>query len=174
MRLGPRGSFLKGQIHLCRYLESILSLKVSGSMKPQSTRSQSSPPQVPEPESTPDDLFSKIVVVESATLRTQTLESGQDSHQKVMIQREFAQLRPIASDKHRIMQMLLNLLRNASQAMETIPKAERVIQVRILAHGSERVRIEVQDCGVGLTEEQLTRIFAHGFTTKAQGGTVLV
>jgi C4-dicarboxylate-specific signal transduction histidine kinase len=62
----------------------------------------------------------------------------------------------------------LNLLRNAKDAITSGNNPERVVRVRIGPHG-ERVRVEVKDSGVGLASENLTRVFAHGFTTKQNG-----
>lgn len=75
----------------------------------------------------------------------------------------------IAADKHQILQILLNLLRNAKQAMREGGSAEKVIRVHIRRLGESRVSLAVQDTGVGLPPENLTRIFGHGFTTKADG-----
>ena len=65
--------------------------------------------------------------------------------------------------------ILLNLLHNARQAIDDAPKPERLIRIRIRRYGDDRVRIEVRDSGIGLTPENATRIFARGFTTKADG-----
>jgi len=75
----------------------------------------------------------------------------------------------MAVDKHRVFQILLNLLRNAEQAINEATKPERMICIRTSRHGDDRVRIEVSDNGVGVAPENLTRIFAHGFTTKPNG-----
>jgi signal transduction histidine kinase len=63
----------------------------------------------------------------------------------------------------------LNLLRNAKDAIIGGNNPERAVRIRIGAHGGDRVRIEVRDSGVGLARENLTRVFAHGFTTKQNG-----
>jgi signal transduction histidine kinase len=93
------------------------------------------------------------------------------SRHEIEIERQFEDVPPVTADKHKILQILLNLVRNAQQAIKEIPEAPRVIQVRIRRHerDGERVRIEVQDFGVGLPRENLTRIFAHGFTTRRDG-----
>ena len=75
----------------------------------------------------------------------------------------------MAVDKHSVLQILLNLLRNAEEAIDDAGKPEKLIRVRIRRYGDDRVRIEVSDTGVGLAPENLTRIFAHGFTTKPHG-----
>jgi len=76
---------------------------------------------------------------------------------------------PVAIDKHQVLQILLNLLRNAEDAVDEAGKSEKLIHVRIGMSEEDRVRIEVRDNGVGLAPENLTRIFAHGFTTKPHG-----
>jgi len=75
----------------------------------------------------------------------------------------------VAVDKHTILQILLNLLRNAEEAIDAHGKTEKLIRVSICRQGEDRVRIEVRDNGVGLAPENLTRIFQHGFTTKTGG-----
>jgi signal transduction histidine kinase len=75
----------------------------------------------------------------------------------------------VALDKHSVFQILLNVLRNALQAIDAAAKDEKRIGVRICRHGVDRVRVEVSDSGIGLTAENLTRIFAHGFTTRSDG-----
>ncbi len=72
-------------------------------------------------------------------------------------------------DKHLILQILVNLLRNAKQAIEQTESDQRRIVVRIKLHGTDFVRVAVQDTGSGIAPENLTRIFSHGFTTKTTG-----
>lgn len=88
---------------------------------------------------------------------------------KVKVERDFERLPPIFADKHQILQIVLNLLRNAKQAVKREDPAHCVIRIRIRRVGEGRVRVAIQDTGVGLLPENLTRIFAHGFTTKADG-----
>lgn len=95
-------------------------------------------------------------------------EPGLQSRQITLL-RQYEDAPPVSSDKHQILQILLNLLRNARQAVEDAHRAERVIRVRIQAATGNLVRIEVKDSGVGIESENLTRIFGHGFTTRADG-----
>lgn len=74
----------------------------------------------------------------------------------------------ITVEKHKALQILVNLMRNAKQACETVARDEKKITLRVLGD-SEHVRITVADNGVGIPEENLTRIFSHGFTTKKNG-----
>lgn len=88
----------------------------------------------------------------------------------IKLERDFDPLPEIAVEKHQILQILLNLLRNAKQALkEGSDDGVKVIRVRIRRLGERRVSLAVADTGVGLSVENLTRIFGHGFTTKADG-----
>jgi signal transduction histidine kinase len=76
---------------------------------------------------------------------------------------------PVAVDKHSILQILLNLLRNAKEAVKDSDLPSKSIRVRIYRRGEDRIRIAVEDTGVGLPPENLTVIFSHGFTTRRDG-----
>jgi signal transduction histidine kinase len=72
-------------------------------------------------------------------------------------------------DKHKTLQILVNILRNAKYACDESGKAEKAVTVRIKRAGNDRVRVEIADNGVGIPPENLTRIFSHGFTTREHG-----
>lgn len=95
-------------------------------------------------------------------------QAGFQRH-KVRVERQYEELPPVAADKHNILQILLNLLQNAKQAIKEADPPDRVVHIRIRHSTGMRARIEVQDSGIGLPPESLTRIFAHGFTTKKDG-----
>ncbi|MSR62810.1 MAG: HAMP domain-containing protein [Planctomycetes bacterium] len=84
------------------------------------------------------------------------------------ITRDFETLPTVRVDKHKLMEVLVNLVQNAGQAL-----AERggtaKLTLRLTRHGAHLARIEVRDNGVGIPRENLTRIFHHGFTTKKNG-----
>jgi signal transduction histidine kinase len=87
----------------------------------------------------------------------------------IRLEREHEAVPPVAVDKHNVLHILLNLLRNAEDAIDDAGATEKLICVRIHRQGDDRVRAVVSDRGIGLTPENLTRIFAHGFTTKSGG-----
>ncbi|MBW1876873.1 MAG: HAMP domain-containing protein [Deltaproteobacteria bacterium] len=72
-------------------------------------------------------------------------------------------------DRHRTLQVLVNLLRNARDALVSGAFTMPRITVEADATQSTALRIRVVDNGCGLAEEQLVRVFAHGFTTKRDG-----
>ncbi len=86
----------------------------------------------------------------------------------ITLKRDFADVPPITVDKHRVLQILVNLLRNAKHACQATERADKCISVRVapLAAG---VQIAITDNGIGIPPENLTRIFSHGFTTKKNG-----
>ena len=87
---------------------------------------------------------------------------------KVAIVKEFADVPPVTTDKHKVLQILVNLLRNAKYACDDSGKDDKQINLRI-TNGDDFVRITVMDNGIGIPTENLTRIFNHGFTTRRDG-----
>lgn len=111
------------------------------------------------------ETMSPVSLVEDA-LR---LNAGALERHKVRVVREFADLPPFPIEKHKVLQILVNLIRNAKYAVENNPAGEKQIIVRAALAGTEFVKISVIDNGVGIPAENLTRIFSHGFTTKKEG-----
>lgn len=86
----------------------------------------------------------------------------------IKIVQDFAATPLLTVEKHKALQILVNLLRNAMQACDDSGRAEKILTLRI-AQTSGRVRLAVSDNGVGIPAENLKRIFSHGFTTKKDG-----
>jgi C4-dicarboxylate-specific signal transduction histidine kinase len=87
----------------------------------------------------------------------------------VKVVREFDDVPPIVVDRHKVLQILINLIRNAKYALDEACTGERRLTLRIRESAPGRVGITVRDTGIGIAPELLTRIFAHGFTTKRDG-----
>jgi signal transduction histidine kinase len=83
--------------------------------------------------------------------------------------RQLPYLPPVMTDKHKVLMILVNLISNAKYAMDDKPEAQRILTVKLELPAPDRVRIEVQDNGVGIAEEMATRIFQYGFTTRKDG-----
>ncbi len=79
------------------------------------------------------------------------------------------QIRPtVTVERHKVMQILINLVRNAKHACEESGRLNQRMTVRIAADQHD-VHIAIIDNGVGIAPENLTQIFAHGFTTRKDG-----
>ena len=76
---------------------------------------------------------------------------------------------PITTDRHKVLQILLNLVSNAKDAVKVRDASERRITIHIVRVGEERMAIRVTDNGIGILPANRVRIFSHGFTTKADG-----
>jgi PAS domain S-box-containing protein len=87
----------------------------------------------------------------------------------IRVVREFSDVPKISVDRHKVIQILVNLLGNAKYACDVNSPANRIIRLRVSAPASNRIRIEVIDNGMGIVSENLTRIFSYGFTTRKNG-----
>ena len=87
---------------------------------------------------------------------------------EIRVTKEFQVDPRIVVDKHKVLQILVNLVRNAKQACDESGKHEKHLTLRVLSD-ENRVRIAVTDNGVGIPPENMTRIFNHGFTTRRNG-----
>jgi len=96
------------------------------------------------------------------------LSEGVLRNSAITVVRRYAKLPPVSVDRHQIMQILVNLVSNAKHALEAAQQEKRELVVAI-DEVDGGVRIEVRDNGVGITRENLAKVFNHGFTTKKKG-----
>jgi PAS domain S-box-containing protein len=96
------------------------------------------------------------------------MNAGALARHDVKVVREYTVLPPICTDKHKVLQILVNLVSNAKYACDDSTQSDRVVTLRT-TKAEDRMRIEVIDNGVGIPAENLTRIFSHGFTTRKHG-----
>lgn len=88
----------------------------------------------------------------------------------IQLVRHYGQVPPVTVDRHQVLQILINVIRNAKYALDHGPDPDnKILTVTIILSEPGMVKISVADNGLGIGPENLTRIFAHGFTTK-QGG----
>lgn len=75
----------------------------------------------------------------------------------------------VMGDRIQIQQVMLNLVKNAVEAMSSVPDSSRVLHFKTEFDGFQNVVITVQDSGTGIDPENIERIFDRRFTTKTQG-----
>lgn len=87
----------------------------------------------------------------------------------VTVNRQYSPVPTVLAEKHKVLQILNNLIRNAKQAMEANLDGKKHLTIRIAPNGRGGVSIQVLDNGMGIAPENLSKIFGHGFTTRKAG-----
>jgi C4-dicarboxylate-specific signal transduction histidine kinase len=87
----------------------------------------------------------------------------------IEIIRKFQPTQPVLVDRHKVLQILVNLLANARHAVEAAATEPKQVSLTVCAPDSHHVSISVHDNGVGIAPETLTCVFNHGFTTRKDG-----
>jgi PAS domain S-box-containing protein len=97
------------------------------------------------------------------------LNAGAMERHQVKVIREYFEVPPILVDKHKVLQILVNLIRNAKYALDDRGHSDKRLVLQVGLNGNNTVKISVIDNGIGIPPENLTRIFEHGFTTRKEG-----
>jgi PAS domain S-box-containing protein len=88
----------------------------------------------------------------------------------VILKSEFADGLPLVTgDRIQLQQVILNLVRNASDAMGSVDDRPRELVIRTEQEGGDRVRLSVKDAGLGFTGEVADKLFQAFYTTKNDG-----
>ena len=88
----------------------------------------------------------------------------------VVLRAELADhLPPVSGDRVQLQQVILNLLRNASDAMSTIEDRARELLITTHRDDGNRVRLSVKDVGIGFDQDTADQLFQAFYTTKADG-----
>lgn len=88
---------------------------------------------------------------------------------QIQVRREYQPVPQFLVERHKVLQILINLLSNARHALESSPRANRQVTLSIFPKGAERVCLQVSDNGSGIESQNLGRIFNQGFTTRQDG-----
>ncbi len=99
------------------------------------------------------------------------ISRGELAQHHIEIIQEYASLPQVVLDKHQVLQILVNIIRNAKHAMIAKGSGAHRLTLRIQLCPEQNgfLQIQVSDTGVGIKSEHLTRIFSQGFTTKKKG-----
>jgi len=105
------------------------------------------------------------LIDEALSINADRLDDG-----RVQVRREYddGDLPVITVEKHKVLQILVNLLRNARFACEESGRTDGHVVIRV-EKANDGLRISVSDNGVGIAPENMTRIFNLGFTTRKDG-----
>ncbi len=110
------------------------------------------------------ELVNIIEIIEDVlTMQKSTLENY-----NVNVIKEFNNLPDVNLHKMKLLHILINLIKNAKEALEEQSVDERNIKVSTSADDTS-VFIKISDNGYGITSENMKKLFSHGFTTKETG-----
>jgi signal transduction histidine kinase len=110
------------------------------------------------------ERFSVRQIVEKCV----AMEISALTHSAIQLDQEIPVGLDVIADRHKTLQILANLVRNARDAILDAQHGHGIIKITAVANG-DRVLIRVTDNGSGIAPEHLTKIFAHGFTTRTDG-----
>lgn len=96
------------------------------------------------------------------------LHAGACARHGVCLRREILDAAPIAVDKHKVLQILVNLIRNAQHACEESGRPDKLITLRV-ERAPRGARVCVIDNGVGIAPQNMAQLFRRGFTTRESG-----
>ena len=97
------------------------------------------------------------------------LNMGAFERHGITVERDFAPVPLVCVDRHKVLQILINLVRNAKYALDDSQRSDKRLTISIAAGAEQNVRVTLTDNGIGISPENLTRIFGHGFTTRRDG-----
>jgi two-component system, NtrC family, sensor kinase len=113
-----------------------------------------------------------IEVVDISTTLDDALRLNLASFERenITMAKEYADIPKVHLDKQKVLQILINLIKNAKEAFQDGgSEQDKRITVRTLLAPKGMLQIHIIDSGIGIRTENLTRIFSHGFTTKKTG-----
>jgi signal transduction histidine kinase len=97
------------------------------------------------------------------------MNAGALTRHDVQVIRELDEIPKVSVEKHKVLQILVNLISNAKYALDEGNPPVKLLTLKIGMNGNNHFQIAVRDNGVGIPAQSLARIFAHGFTTKTGG-----
>ena len=97
------------------------------------------------------------------------MSSGSFERHRIKLTREFDSGIPMMLDKHRVMQILVNLIRNAKHALQDTEQDAPMLKIAVVRPDDETVTIEISDNGIGISPDNILKLFNHGFSTKSNG-----
>ncbi len=87
----------------------------------------------------------------------------------ISLRRRYQSLPTVVLDRHKLLQIIVNLISNAKNAVLVTNQEQRLITIRTSKLENKQFQIEVRDNGTGIAAENITNVFASGFTTRPDG-----
>lgn len=116
------------------------------------------------------DMATELVDLNEATREVLALALSELQRNRVIVKPELVDELPIvAGDRVQLQQVILNLLRNASDSMSSVDDRPRQLLIRTEPDADGGVRLSVQDAGVGFEPESINKLFDSFYTTKSDG-----
>jgi PAS domain S-box-containing protein len=116
------------------------------------------------------DLSPESMNLNEATREVISLSLSEWQRDRLILRLELADdLPPITGDRIQLQQVILNLIRNASDAMSTVDNRPRELLIRTEPDAGDWVRLSVKDSGVGFEPEAAEKLFQAFYTTKGSG-----
>jgi signal transduction histidine kinase len=119
--------------------------------------------------------YAKVAGVLETVSLAEVLEDALRMHHEALarhqikVVREYQPVLPATIDRHKVLQILFNLLENAKYACEDSRQPEKRVTVSLGQNGQGRIHVGVTDNGIGIPPENLTRIFVQEFSTRKGG-----
>jgi len=116
------------------------------------------------------DLSLEAMDLNEATREVTSLSLNELQSKRVILRHELADdLPPVIGDRVQLQQVILNLLRNAADAMNGVEDRPRELLIKTECDQGDGVRLSVKDAGVGFTPQAADKLFEAFFTTKSDG-----
>jgi PAS domain S-box-containing protein len=119
---------------------------------------------------TKKESTTELVDLNEATREVIALSLSDLHRNRVILHLELADDLPsITGDRVQLQQVILNLVRNASDAMAGVDDRPRQLLIRTEREGADRARVTVRDAGVGIAPQGIDKLFDAFYTTKSDG-----
>ncbi len=112
--------------------------------------------------------FEQIVSI-NELIEEALLISGLDLKKEIIVEKKFEKINSVKTDKVKLLQVFVNLLRNAKDAVMDSSNEKMIITIKTYSINKNRIGIEVIDNGIGILPKNKSKVFSYGFTTKKNG-----